>query len=133
MPPFAEQVIVLRGGTVVNSGSYTDVISQDPKSASRLPSYMAEGMELISDDDGAAMKDIPRTDDAKSNQLASAFPAPDREKDMPGRSGTWSTHRYYIGRAGPWKIGFFLFCCLASALFANIVSKSSYFLLLKLK
>jgi hypothetical protein len=89
-------------------------------------------MELIRDGGGAAMKNIPPTADAKPNQPALACPAVDRE-DISWRSGTWSTHRYYISRAGRWKTAFFLFFCLASALFANIVSKSSVFPLLKLK
>lgn len=132
MPPFAEQVIVLQGGTVVDFGSYTDVISQAPKLACRMSLNMAQGMELLSTDGRAVMKDVSLTADANPKQLASAYPADDREKDVPGRSGTWSTYRYYISQAGRWKTALFLFCCLSSALFANIVSKSSVFVLLKL-
>lgn len=124
MPPFADHVIVLQGGSVIAMGSYEDVISHVPEIAKRHPSDNLEAMELIGDG-GETIEGVPPITESAPKQSAPANPADFREEDLPRRDGTWSTYQYYISRAGRWKPAFFLFCCLASAFFSNFVSKSN--------
>lgn len=125
MPPFADQVIALQGGSVIAMGSYEDVISHAPKIALRHPSDNLEAMELIGDEGGETIEGVPPITESAPKQTASEYPADFREEDLSRQDGTWSTYRYYISRAGRWKPAFFLFCCLASAFLSNFVSKSN--------
>lgn len=125
MPPFADQVIVLRGGSVIAMGSYEDVISHEPKLAKSHLSEYLEAMELMNEEDGETIEDIPPISASTPKHTTPAYPAGFKEEDLSRPDGTWSTYRYYISRAGRWKPICFLFCCLVSAFFGNFVSKSN--------
>jgi ATP-binding cassette subfamily C (CFTR/MRP) protein 1 len=123
VPPFVDHVVILQEGSVIDSGSYEDVIARAPETAHGLPSHMAEIREDIGGDAGAAISDIPVVAGIRPEHEAPAHPTLDPEQYASRSDGSWSTYLYYINRAGRWKIACFLVCCLSSALFANIVSE----------
>ncbi|KAJ6072100.1 hypothetical protein N7499_010114 [Penicillium canescens] len=124
VPPFVDHVVVLQGGSIADSGSYEDVISRVPAIARWMTSEMTEVMERMGDKSGVATDDIPVIAGARARpkQTTPSYPTLDPEQDNSRSDGSWSTYRYYINRAGRWKIACFLLCCLSSALFANIVT-----------
>ncbi|KAJ5266884.1 hypothetical protein N7478_009692 [Penicillium angulare] len=122
IPSFADQVLILQGGSIVDTGSYQDVISRAPELINGTSLDKLQSMDVLSDEHKIDIELLQSVAEAKPKQTPTAYQENCRTEAVSNKDSAWSTYRYYIKQAGRWKPPLFLISCLASAFLANYVT-----------
>lgn len=99
--PYADNIIVLGEGKVVNEGSYRDILARNPELLTGFTSAEEESEDELKSSikEDLSQPKIGKPDDqVKSKEN-------DKLKDdvnILRRDGTWGVYQYYIHRAGPY-------------------------------
>lgn len=117
MLAFADAIIVLDEGRVVDQGSYEEL-------KVRMPEIMAS--IYMSEDDNTVSMEATLVD-SKSAGLA-AETANSEVIDLRRQQGSWSVYSYYFRSAGYIPLIFSMSCVLVECFSANFSSKCPYFI-----
>ncbi|KAJ5928177.1 ATP-binding cassette transporter [Penicillium verhagenii] len=110
---FADQIIVLENGRVIDTGSYESIIRREPEISAKAWTN-AKG---IVEEDGSAEQESK--DQKEPNTAPSASPSTPGAADHTKRNGTWSVYKYYYESAGFAPFAVFISLTLAEALCSN--------------
>lgn len=125
--PYADHIIVLGDGKVLDSGSYSDILAHNPElfTASTSTEEEPEDEPKLSIKEDNSRSKVENSDDQVKNKENGRL---NDSVDILRRNGTWGVCQYYIHRAGP-------YICLAAtgvlviqAFTAEYASESSTYL-----
>lgn len=99
--PYADHIILLGDGKVVDSGSYRDILAHNPElfTASTSTEEEPEDEPKLSIKEDVSRSKIEKSDDQVKNKENGRLKD---SVDILRRNGTWGVYQYYIHRAGPY-------------------------------
>ncbi|KAJ6002428.1 hypothetical protein N7451_004975 [Penicillium sp. IBT 35674x] len=107
---YADEIIVLENGRIVDTGSYESLIRREPDISARA---LTNANEVVEDD---AFAEQESKDEQKApNTAPSASRSTSGAADHTKRNGTWSVYKYYYESAGFTPFAVFIFFTLAEA------------------
>lgn len=98
--PYADHIIVLGDGKVLDSGSYSDILAHNPElfTASTSTEEEPEDEPKLSIKEDNSRSKVEKSDDQVKNKENGRL---NDSVDILRRNGTWGVCQYYIHRAGP--------------------------------
>jgi ABC-type transport system involved in cytochrome bd biosynthesis fused ATPase/permease subunit len=115
---YADEIIVLEKGRIVDTGSYESIIRREPDISARA---LTNANEIVEED--AFVKQERRVEMKAPVAAPSASPSNPGAADHTKRNGTWSIYKNYYEGAGFTPFAFFVFFTLAEAFCSNFTSK----------
>ncbi|KAI7970770.1 hypothetical protein EIK77_007950, partial [Talaromyces pinophilus] len=99
--PYADHIIALGDGKIVDSGSYGDILAHNPDLfiASTSTEKEPEDEPKLSIKEDISRSKIEKPDDQVKNKETGTVKD---SVDILRRNGTWGVYQYYIHRAGPY-------------------------------
>ena len=113
--PFADEIIVLNEGAVVDRGTYQEILTRTPEVALQSLNKAENGTAEEQTEAESSIDSGARS----SNKQQDTEEAPDFSR----RDGTWDVYKYYVKNTGLWTTIFFLATCLLTAFFDNFSSE----------
>ncbi|KAE8547864.1 hypothetical protein EYB25_009657 [Talaromyces marneffei] len=119
MLPYADRIIALNNGFVVNDGPYQKILAETPEIAAK--SMISSIKPSISSEDGHSEieKDSLGRKATKTGINGSEEALVIKKQDLSRRNGTWDVYKYYVKSAGYKTTGLFIFSILVSAFFSS--------------
>lgn len=114
---YADEIIVLESGRIIDTGSYESIIREPDISARALTN--ANGIvkeDAFTEQESKEKKEAPNTS-------LSGSPSTSGIADHTKRNGTWSVYEFYYESAGFTPFTVFIFFTLAEAFCSNFTSK----------
>jgi ABC-type sulfate/molybdate transport systems ATPase subunit len=123
MLPYADRIIVLNKGVIINDGPYQKILAENPEIA--VKSLISSNKQSISSEDkhSEIETDIIEKQAAKTNINSPEEALVIKKQDLLRRDGTWDVYKYYIKSAGYKTTALFVFCVLVTGFFSNFASK----------
>ncbi|KAJ6007677.1 hypothetical protein N7540_011653 [Penicillium herquei] len=118
---YADEIIVLEDGRIVDTGSYEAIIRQEPDISANLKTLTntnqvtEDDVFQVSEQENENEKKAPSTVPPSSSSTPEAT-------DYTKRNGTWSVYKYYYDSAGFTPFAFFLFFTVVEAFCSNFTT-----------
>ncbi|PWY72279.1 putative multidrug resistance-associated protein [Aspergillus heteromorphus CBS 117.55] len=109
--PYADEIIVLDQGAVVDSGAYRDIISRTPDIAAKCLTLPGSEENVDSDRNTELEKAVATKATHQQNQPS--------DRDFSRRDGTWDVYKYYARSAGYKMVFGFVASSLVSTFLKN--------------
>lgn len=127
MLPYADRIIALNKGVVVNDGPYQKIIAETPEIAAKSM-ILSNEQSIPSEDKHSEIE----ADSSKKQATKTSIKSPEealviKKQDLLRRDGTWSVYKYYVKSAGYKTTGLFVFSVLVTGFFSNFASKFDLF------
>ncbi|KAJ5949963.1 ATP-binding cassette transporter [Penicillium verhagenii] len=113
---FADEIIVLENGRVIDTGSYESIIRRGPDISARA---WTNASGIVEED---ASTEQESKDKKEPNTAPSASPSTSGAADHNKRNGSWSVYKYYYESAGFTPFAVFISFTLAEAFCSNFTT-----------
>jgi ABC-type glutathione transport system ATPase component len=130
MLPYADRIIALNKGVVVNDGPYQKILAETPEIAAKSM-ILSNEQSIPSEDKHSEIE----ADSSEKQVTKTSINSPDemlvtKKQDLLRRDGTWDVYKYYVKSAGYKTTGLFIFSILVTGFFSNFASKFNFFFIL---
>lgn len=130
MLPYADRIIALNKGVIVNDGPYQKILADIPEMTTKFmisnneQPVLSEDRISEVDNDSIEM----HTTEISINNPEEALII--KEQDLLRRNGSWDVYKYYVKSAGYKTTALFIFSLLITGFFSNFASEFYLFFFL---
>lgn len=122
MLPYADRIIAINKGVIVNDGPYQKILAENPEIAAKSMISSSEQSVSSEDKDSEIETVVLRKQPSKTSAKGPEEVPLIEKQDLLRRNGTWDVYKYYIKSAGYKTTGLFLFSVLVSGFFSNFAT-----------
>lgn len=123
MLAYADRIIALNNGVIVNDGTYQKILAETPEIAAK--SIISSNEQSISSEDKISEVE---NDSIEKNTTEVSINDPEealiiKEQNLLRRNGSWDVYKYYVKSAGYKTTALFIFSILVTGFFSNFASE----------
>lgn len=127
MLAYADRIIALNKGVIVNDGTYQKILAETPEISAK--SMISSNEQSLSSEDKISEVD---NDGVEKNTTEVSINDPEealiiKEQNLLRRNGSWDVYKYYVKSAGYKTTALFIFSVLITGFFSNFASEFDLF------